>query len=189
MSYYCDAELKEIGFKNIGCNVLISKKCSIYGAERIMIGNNVRIDDFCVISAGNDGIEIGNNVHIAVFCLLIGNGLIKLFDYCGLSSRVSVYSSTDDYSGNFLTNPTLPSQFTNVKSGEVILEKHVIVGSGSIILPNVTLQEGVAIGALSLVNKNCETFWTYLGVPAKKVIKRKQHLLELENDLLNLKKK
>ena len=39
---------------------------------------NSRIDDFCVLSAGEGGIEIGDYVHVAVFCMLIGAGKIKL---------------------------------------------------------------------------------------------------------------
>ena len=69
-------DIESIGFKSVGKNVLISDKSTIYNAKNIEIGDNVRIDDFCVISAGEGGIKIGNNVHIAVFCSLIGNGLI-----------------------------------------------------------------------------------------------------------------
>jgi galactoside O-acetyltransferase len=62
---------------------------------------------------------------------------------------VAIFSSNDDYSGNYLTNPMVPSAFTNVLHGDVILKKHVIVGSGSVILPNLTIEEGVSIGALT----------------------------------------
>jgi galactoside O-acetyltransferase len=73
MGFYSKNELVEIGFKSIGDNVLISNRCSIYNPKNIELGNNVRIDDFCVISAGNGGIKLGNNVHIAIFCSLMGN--------------------------------------------------------------------------------------------------------------------
>ena len=66
---------------------------------KISIGNNVRIDDFCVLSAGSGGIEIGNYIHIAVYMSLIGAGKITLCDFSGISSRVAIYSSNDDYSG------------------------------------------------------------------------------------------
>ena len=70
-SFYTDEELKEIGFKSYGKNVLLSRKTSIYGANNISIGNNVRIDDFCILS-GN--ITLGNYIHIASACLLFGGG-------------------------------------------------------------------------------------------------------------------
>ena len=151
----------------------------------ISLGSNVRIDDFCVLSAGEGGITIGNYVHIAAFCSLVGSGAIRLSDFSGLSSRVSVYSSSDDYSGATLTNPTVPSQYTGVQHADVTLEKHVIVGCGSVILPGVTLSEGVAVGALSLVQKNCGPFSIYSGVPAKLIKERKRDLLELERKLLS----
>lgn len=177
-------ELEEIGFKSIGDNCLISNKASFYGANRISIGNNVRIDDFCVLSAGVDGIEIGNFIHIAVHTTLIGAGKITLADFSNISSRVSIYSSNDDYSGDSMTNPTIPTQFTNVTHAPVTINKHVIIGSGSIVLPGVTIEEGVAIGALSLVNKNCEKFFIYAGNPAKKIKQRSENLLAIEKKFI-----
>lgn len=183
-SYYTQDELKELGFKSFGSNVLISRKTSFYGISRISIGNNVRIDDFCVLSAGKGGIAIGNYVHVAVFASLMGDGKITLDDFSGLSSRVSIYSSNDDYSGQFMTNPTLPGNYTGVTHANVTLCKHTIVGSNSIILPGVTLNEGAAVGALSLVNKDCESFYIYQGVPARKIVRRSDQLLELEKEFL-----
>ncbi|MGL4459305.1 MAG: acyltransferase [Plesiomonas shigelloides] len=184
MAFLSDKQLKDIGFASLGNNVLISDKASIYGAHRIKIGNNVRIDDFCVLSSGEGGIEIGNYVHIAVFALLIGAGKIAISDFAGVSSRVSIYSSNDDYSGRYLTNPTVPAEYTNVTHADVTLGKHVIIGSGSVVLPGITLHEGVAVGALSLVTKDCEAFGVYIGSPAKRIKSRKRDLLEVEVQLI-----
>lgn len=178
------AEIQSLGFASVGEDVRISEHARFYGTNRIRIGSHVRIDDFCVLSAGEGGIEIGNYVHIAVYCSLIGQGRIVLADFSGLSSRVSIYSSNDDYSGAALTNPTVPAEFTNVRHAPVHLGRHVIVGSGSIILPGVILEEGVAVGALSLVNKNCAAFGIYAGYPARRIKERKRDLLALEARLL-----
>jgi galactoside O-acetyltransferase len=182
-SFYSKEELSQLGFKSIGDNVLISRKTSFYGISRISIGNNVRIDDFCVLSTGNGGIHIGNFVHISIFASLQGEGKITLEDFSGISSKVSVYSSNDDYGGDFMTNPTVPSIFTGVIHGDVLICRHALVGSGSIILPGVTLKEGAVVGALSLVNKDCEEFFIYKGNPAKKIVKRSRELLKLEKEL------
>lgn len=172
--------INQIGFAAVGKNVQLSDKASFYGAQRITLGDNVRIDDFCVLSAGLGGITIGSHVHIAVYSSLIGSGRITLSDFCNLSSRIALYSSSDDYSGAALTNPTIPSEFTNVMHADVHLGKHVIVGSGSVILPGVTLHEGVAIGALSLVNRDCHAFGIYAGNPARRIKERSRALLEIE---------
>jgi galactoside O-acetyltransferase len=183
-SFYSKEELLHLGFKAIGANVLISKKASFYGISRISIGNNVRIDDFCVLSTGKGGIHIGNFVHISIFVSLIGEGRITLEDYSGVSSKVSIYSSNDDYTGEFMSNPTVPSEFTGVVHADVKICKHVLIGSGSIILPGVTLKEGSVVSALSLVNKDCEEFYIYKGNPARKIIKRSRELLKLEKEFL-----
>jgi galactoside O-acetyltransferase len=181
--------IEAFGFLSVGENVQISDRASFYGASRIVLGNNVRIDDFCVLAAGIGGILIGNYVHIAVGCTLIGVGKITMLDFSGLSSRVSIYSSSDDYSGATLTNPTVPSEFTGVAHADVMLDKHVIVGSGSVILPGVTLEEGVAVGALSLVQKECKAFGIYAGNPARRIKERKRDLLELEQRFIASKAK
>lgn len=183
MAFLSKENIAILGFVSVGDNVLISDKASIYNVKNISIGNNVRIDDFCILSAGDGGIEIGNYIHIAAYTSLIGKGKISLKDFCNLSSRVSIYSSNDDYSGEALTNPMVPSDFTNVLHAPVYIGKHVIIGSGSVVLPGVTLSDGAAIGALSLVSKNCEEFSVYSGAPAKYLKKRSRQLLEVENRL------
>ena len=176
--------VESMGFASVGENVQISNLASFYGVSRIVIGHNVRIDDFCILSAGVGGIVIGNYIHIAAYSSLIGAGRITLSDFCNLSSRVSIYSSNDDYSGAALTNPMVPSEFTDVKNSDVVLEKHVIVGSGSVILPGVTLKEGVAIGALSFVSKNCEAFGVFAGSPIRYIKERKRDILQIERNFL-----
>lgn len=172
--------LEKMGFASIGQNVNISERASFYNTANISLGSNVRIDDFCVLSAGAGGIFLGNYIHIAVYSSIMGVGKITLLDFCGLSSKVSIYSSNDDYSGAKMTNPTVPSRFTGVSHADVTLEKHVIIGASSIILPGVTLHEGAAIGALSLVNRDCEAFGIYAGTPAKRIGDRKTDLKALE---------
>jgi len=189
MAWLSVDELAALGFAAIGKGILISDKASVYNCANISLGNNVRIDDFCVLSAGKGGIYLGDYIHIAVYTSLIGAGKITLFDFCNLSSRVSVYSSNDDYTGTKMSNPTVPAQFTGVTCADVTLEKHVIIGTGSVILPGVTLQEGVAVGALSLVNKDCTAFGIYAGIPARRIGDRKKDLLRIEKKLLRYTKK
>lgn len=155
----------------------------MYGAARIRIGCHVRIDDFVVLSAGDEGIDIGSYVHIGVYTNLQGKANIRLDDFAGLSSRVSIYSSTDDYLGGFMTNPMLPNEYRNTKNQAVHLMKHVLVGSGTVILPGAVLETGVAIGALCLVAGHCAAFGVYHGNPARMVMKRDMKLLEWEKEL------
>lgn len=181
-SFYNDEELKEIGFKKVGINVLLSRNASIYGAGRIEIGNHVRIDDFCILS-GN--IKLGSYIHIAAYSALFGGvSGIEMDDFTGLSSRCAIYGDSDDYSGAALTNPTIPDSYRHVTGGTVVLKRHVILGTGVSILPNITIGEGTAVGSMSLVNKSLEPWGIYAGVPCKKIGDRKKELLEKEKDFL-----
>ncbi|MEK4033058.1 acyltransferase [Methylocystis sp. IM3] len=176
--------LEQIGFASLGENLQISEKASFYNAGKISLGDDIRIDDYCVLSAGRGGILIGQHVHIAVFSSLIGAGKIALGDFCNISSRVAIYSSNDDYSGAAMTNPTVPSAYTRVTNADVLLGRHVIVGSGSVILPGVTLEEGVAVGALTLIKRDCEAFGIYAGNPARRIKERSRDLLDIERQFL-----
>lgn len=178
-------QLLRMGFKSVGENVNISDKASFYRTDKIIIGDNVRIDDFSVLSAGQGGIEIGSYIHIAVYCSLIGAAKITLKDYSNLSSKVAIYSSSDDYSGEYMTNPMVPEEFTNVHHGDVSIGKHVVLGCGAVVLPGVTIGDGAAIGALSLVNKSCFGFFVYAGVPVKIIKPRSKNLISLEHKLVN----
>jgi len=184
MSFLKQWELEKLGFKFLGRNVLISDKCSIYNHKNISIGDNTRIDDFSILSAGDGGIVLGKYVHIACYSSLIGRAKITMRDYSGVSSRVSVYSSSDNYDGEWMTNPCLPNNVTNTIHKEVVIGKHVVIGSNSVILPGVDLFDGCSIGAMSLVNKSVDGPYVMAGIPIKKIKERKNNIFILENTII-----
>ena len=184
MAFLSELELNLIGFKHVGRNVNISDKAVFYNPANIIIEDHARVDDFCILSAGKGGIEIGKYVHVGCYSSMIGAEAIILKDFSGISGRVSIYSSNDDYSGEFMAHPTIPESFRKVHSEQVVLEKHVIVGAMSIILPGVCIGEGSAIGAHSLVKADCIPFMIYCGIPAVPIKERSRQLLNIEREFL-----
>ena len=182
MAYLKQDVLEAMGFKHIGKNVKISDKASIYDRANLSIGDESRIDDFCVISGR---INIGRNVHIAPHCLVAGGEPgIHFGDFSGLAYHVQVFSQTDDYSGMSMTNPTIPARFKMVRMAPVNIGRHVIVGAGSIIMPGVSIAEGCSVGALTLIRKSTMPWGIYFGNPAKRIAERKKNLLALEADYM-----
>jgi galactoside O-acetyltransferase len=175
-SFYSFQELKKLGLKSFGKGVFISRKASIYSPENIEIGDNVRVDDFCILSGR---IKIGSFVHISAYTAMYGKFGIEMDDYSGLSPRCTVFSASDDFSGEFLIGPMINQKYTNVIGGSVFINKFVQVGAGCVILPNLTINEGVAIGAMSLVNKSLKEWCIYTGIPAKFIKIRSKKILEL----------
>lgn len=181
MPYLTQPQLVEMGFKSVGKNVKISDRAAIYNANKISIGDNSRVDDFCVLS-GN--ISIGRFVHIAPHCLVAGGEQgVVLEDFVGLAYYVQVFSQSDDYSGATLTNPTVPAKYKKEIKAPVYLGRHVIVGAGSVVFPGVRIEDGCSVGAMSLVRKNTEPWGIYMGNPAKRIKDRSKDLLELEIQL------
>jgi dTDP-4-amino-4,6-dideoxy-D-glucose acyltransferase len=177
-AFYAPHELIELGVK-AHPTVRLSRKASLYGAERIEIAAHARIDDFCILSAGAGGIRIGRNVHVGAASHLIGAGPIELCDFATVSGRVSIYSSNDDYSGAHMTNPTLPLATRRVDISPVSVGRYAIVGCGAVILPGAHLGEGCAIGALSLVCESVPAWKIAVGQPARIVGDRQRGLLRL----------
>ena len=177
--------LKKIGITLLGKNINISKYVRIYNPSNLTIHNNVRIDDFTIISCKGK-IEIYNNVHISAQCFISSSTNIIIHSYSSISVGVKLFGSNDDYSGNFMTNPTIPKQFLNVTNGDIIIEKHSIIGSNSVIIPNITIAEGTAIGCQSFVNKTTEPWKIYAGLPIKEIKNRNKHCLILEEEYKNI---
>jgi acetyltransferase-like isoleucine patch superfamily enzyme len=171
--------------KRIGRNVIIGKTVRIRYPELVEIGDNVIIDDFTYISTG---LKIHDYVHISSGCKIIGGkeAFVEFCSFSTLSPGVVLAAGSDDYISGIAT-PMIPSEYKGKSIiGKIILKKHCIVGSNTVILPNVILEEGVSIGALSLVNANLDEWMIYAGIPAKKIRQRDRDVVsKLEDKFLN----
>lgn len=180
-SFYNEQELNELGLNSFGENVLISKKASFYAPQKIDLGSNVRIDDFCILSGK---IKIGNFIHISAYsALYAGDAGIEMQDFSGLSPRVTLFALTDDFSGEFVIGPMLPDEYRNVFSGKIVLEKYTQIGCGTVVLPDITIKAGTVVGTMSLVKNSLEPWSIYAGIPAKKIKERSKNLLKFSEKI------
>lgn len=180
-TFYRIEELEAMGFKSVGDDVKISRKSSFYNTERIEIGSHVRIDDFCVITACKSGfVKIGNRVHIAAYCFIEAQAGVTFEDFSGLAARCTIYGGTDDYSGEFLTNPCVPDAYRRSTNLPIVIGRHAVVGTGSTLLPGASLGEASAVGSMSMVTRPVPRGSIAAGIPAKVVKERSLKVLELE---------
>ena len=181
-NFYNEKELALLGLKKVGNNVLISRNANIYGAENISIGNNVRIDDFCILSGV---INIGNYIHIAAYSAIYGGKAgVYVGDFSNISSRVTIYAICDDFSGASMTNPMVPEKYKKIRNDRVIIGKHTIIGATSVVLPGIETGEGSAFGSFSFINRSSEPWSMNAGIPYKKIGDRKKDIVTLEQKLL-----
>jgi dTDP-4-amino-4,6-dideoxy-D-glucose acyltransferase len=152
--------------KSIGKDVIIGRTVRIRYPELVEIGDNVIIDDFTYISTA---LKLHSYVHISSGCKIIGgkDAFVEMYEFSTLAPNVVLSAGSDDYLSGIAT-PLVPKKFKGKCTiGKIILNKHCIVGAGSVVLPNVIFKEGACIGALSLANKQLEEYKLYAGIPAK----------------------
>jgi acetyltransferase-like isoleucine patch superfamily enzyme len=176
-NYYTYDELKECGIEKLGADVRISRKASLYQGELMEFGDNVRVDDFCILSGK---LIFGSHIHITPFCLVAGAKEGIFFeDFTTLAYRCTVFTRNDDYRGETLANSTIPEKYrTLTEKKEIHIRKYAIVGACSIVFPGAHIEEGVSIGASSLVLQPTKPWGIYVGVPAKRIKERKRDLIE-----------
>ena len=182
MGYMARRELEQLGFKHLGKDVKISEHANIYDPEHIEIGDYSRIDDFCVIS-GN--VCISDYVHITPMCLIAGGkpGVI-IGRFSTLSYGVKIFSQSDDYSGKSMCNSLIPREFKCEVFQATKIGCQVIIGAGATIVPGANIEDGCAIGAMSLVLQPTRPWGVYAGIPAKKIKDRDKRILKLEKKFL-----
>lgn len=169
--HYTDSELKAMGFKKLGKDVLISKLARIYTPHKISIGDYVRIDDFVILSGA---ISLGSFIHIGAFASITGgNGIdssVQFGNFCGMSSYSKIFATTDDFNGGYLVGPCVPADLRNVRASHITLQKHCHIGSHSLVLPKSSFAIGASLGPMSLNMGRALKEWSYyLGNPAKKI--------------------
>jgi len=157
-------QLKNLKFKSLGRNIKISSNVTIIGAKKIKIGNNVRIDDYTILSVQEGYLEIGSNVHIGGQSYLGCAGGIIIKNNVNISQGVKIYSKINDYLDGRKFNKTIKVP--------VKIFNEVIIGSNSVVIGNCKINTGATVGALSFVKEDLKSWTVYAGNPVKMIKKR-----------------
>lgn len=182
VSYLTGYELSKMGIR-AGRDVRVSVDARLFGPERIVFGDNVRVDAFCVVSAGRSGfVEFNNHIHIASGVRLFGDAGITLSDFSTVSAGSTVYSASDDYSGRSLIGPTIPETFTSVDRRPVRLEPFSAIGAHALVLPGVTFGEGAVLGAGGMATVDLASWTVFVGAPCRALRERDRALVALAAD-------
>ena len=171
--------------KKLGKNSIIGKTVRIRYPELVSIGDNCIIDDFTYISTQ---LTLENYSHISSGCKFIGGkkSSVTMDLLSTTAPNVVLAAGNDDYVSG-IGSPLVPNEFKgNSVYGQIHLNELTIIGSNSVILPNVSVGEGSTLGALSLANQDMESWSVYAGIPAKKIKNRKKdEILKLRDKFLS----
>lgn len=141
---------------------MINKLANIVGT--VEHGDNCRIDPFVTITGE---VRMGNNVHIGVGACIFGTAGVFIGDDCSISPGAKIFTTSYDSETGHLANPQLKDK--KYLSGPVLIGDRCIIGANTVVLPRVTIENDVLVGAQSLVNKDLQSNSIYAGNPARKI--------------------
>jgi len=174
-----------------GKNVTFGLHVVLRHPGKIFIGDNVVIDDHCVLDAkgqNNRGILIGNGVFIGRNTILnCKNGDIILGDHVNISFNCMIFSASEvrvgaDYliaaycylvgGTHRFDDPLIPVLHQPRESKGIRLEPGGWLGAHVTVFDGVAIGRNAVIGANSAVNKAIPDYAVAAGIPIRVVRKR-----------------
>lgn len=116
----------------------------------IQIGDNSSVNPHTFIQGGGP-VLIGNDVRIAAYCSIVA-------------------------SNHIFSDPNTLIREQGLKKMGVTIGNDVWIGVGARILDGVVIGNGAVIGAGAVVTKSVEPFAIVVGVPARKIGIRRNHI-------------
>lgn len=153
--------------------VLFGGGVVIRGADRISAGKGVFIDHRAYLGASNVNggrgyIRIGDHVEIGPYSVLWGGGGIEIGSNVHMGAHVHITSQQGRRVPPEQNDPSIP---LTVDCAPVKIEDHVLLYSGVIVVPGVTIGHHAIVAAGSVVIDDIPPYATAAGAPAR-VVKR-----------------
>jgi acetyltransferase-like isoleucine patch superfamily enzyme len=146
---------------------------SVIVGKDVQFGKDVIIWNFVVIG---DNTRIGNRTRIASFCDIGKNVVIG--DECNIQTHVTISNGCKIGNKVFIgpNSTLLNDKFPQCDHiTPPMVKEGAIIGGGAIVLPKVTIGRNSVIGAGSVVTRNVSHEVVVMGVPARKVMTKKEY--------------
>jgi acetyltransferase-like isoleucine patch superfamily enzyme len=143
---------------NIGKNVIINGLIN-----NISLGKNISIYDNVIFEFGNKSkFQIGNNSLLSYGVLVSCFNKIIIGNDTQIGEYTSIRDTTHDYS-----ELGVPMKYNPDISKEIIIGNNVWIGRGCIILPGTIIEDGVVVGANSVIKGHLKENLIYAGSPIR----------------------
>ncbi len=174
-----------------GRNVIFGQNVVLRHPHKIRIGNDVVIDDNCLIDAkgrSNRGISIGSGVFIGRNTILsCKDGDIDIEDRANIGFNAEVFSASAVRIGSDtliaaycyiiggdhdFSDPSQPVLAQARRSAGVVVGSGAWLGAGAKVLDGVSIGDGAVVGAGAVVRESVPARAIAVGVPARVVGQR-----------------
>ena len=173
-NFYCEG-IPKLKINGKACNIIIGDNVSFLGSVdlrnrengKIIIEDNVKLEEVRLVSARDGVIKIGKNSVIGAYTIINGGADVIIGEDVLISTRVSINANEH----KMAQKEKIKNQGYIHKS--VIIEDDCMIGAGVAINKGVTIKQGSVIGANAVVTKDTKEYGIYAGVPAKLLGERK----------------
>lgn len=152
--------------KCIGCRCIVY---GFYNRRQKKYYKKTRIASTCIIMSRKD-IDIEDNVWINHYTWLDASGGLKIGEGCQIGFSCAILSHSSHISIRLLGKDYMKypiHQRAGYIHKPVVIGKYSFIGSGSYILPGVTIGKGCLIGVNSVVTKDIPDYSVAIGSPAR----------------------
>ncbi len=156
-------------FSKIGDYVVIEPGVLVFHPEHIEIGDRVYVGHQTILKGYHENTMcIGSGTWIGQQCFFHSAGGITIGEDVGIGPGVKILTSTHDISE--MDKPIIYA--SQLIQKPVVIKSGSDIGVNAVIMPGVTIGEGAQIGAGAVVTKDVPDYEIWAGVPAKKISKR-----------------
>ena len=124
----------------------------------------IEVPFFCDYAAF---ISVGENTFINTNCVFQDNNLISIGSNCLIGPGVHIYTASHPVTPEERIDNSGEHQLYNTFTKPVSIGNNVWIGGQTVILPGVTIGDGVTIGAGSVVTKNIPNRVVAYGNPCR----------------------
>lgn len=159
---------KRSDFDFLGKNVVLEPHILVFHPENIRIGDNVYIGHYAILKGYyKNKMIIGSGSWIGQQSYFHSAGGIVIGNNVGVGPGVKIITSL--HIDERIEEPIMhgPVKFAPVKIGD-----GCDIGVSAVILPGVSIGQGVQVGAGAVVNTDLPSYTVAAGVPAKVIRKR-----------------
>lgn len=154
----------------IGDNVELRRSLEIrvHQSSEVKIDSNVRIDRGVRILGTNQAIiHLKEGVRVGLYSVFNGGDSISVGEKCLISGFVYLQTSMHGFK-----DKSMNVQAQGYDHAPVVLENDCWLGTHVVVLPGVTLGQGVVVGSNAVVSKPIEKYKVVGGIPAKEIKER-----------------
>ncbi|HNR06410.1 MAG TPA: acyltransferase [Saprospiraceae bacterium] len=144
--------------------VIIGRNVIIHGlSNRVFCGMNVNIYDNVIIEFGSESeLVVGDNCLFSYGVVIAVNSKIKIGNDVQIGEYTSIRDTTHRYD-----RKDVPMKIAGDTSDPISIGNNVWIGRGCLILPGTIIEDGVVIGANSVVKGALRKDGIYAGNPCQ----------------------